>query len=291
MKIDSSEEISTDFLNENDTQESPSYSIKTNEDYIHVDAILKSPSFSAPEEFNDANIGLKVMKENSPNKTIVGHLNINSLRNKFEALEFIINRNLDIILLSETKLDDLFPSAQFMLKNFGIPYRFDRNSNGGGLLLSVREDIPSKFLKVKSDCNIESICVEVNLRNRKWFINGSYNRNKSFSSNHLEWLNRIIDEYSKLYQNFLFFGDFNASVSEKCLEEFCNLNGLTRLIKKPTCFENPDKPTCIDLILTNQPSCFQHNKVLETGLSDIYLLTVTEFKMSFQKLLPKLINY
>ena len=104
MKIDSSEEISTDFLNENDTQQSPSYSIKRNEDYIHVDAILKSPSFSAPEEFNGAEIGLKVMKENSPNKIIVGHLNINSLRNKFEALQFIINRNLDIFLLSETKL-------------------------------------------------------------------------------------------------------------------------------------------------------------------------------------------
>ena len=247
----------------------------------------------------------------------MGQVNINSLRNKFEALQFIINRNLDIILTSETKLDDSFPSAKFMLKNFGIPYRLnrnsnsgglllyvcedlknfgipyrlDRNSNGGGLLIYVREDIPSKFLKAKSDCNIKSICVEVNLRKRKWFISGSYNPNKSFLSNHLECLNRIIDEYSKLYQNFLFLGDFNASVSEKCLEEFCNLNGLTSLIKKPTCFKNPDKPTCIDLILTNQPSCFQHNKVFETGLSDFHLMTVTELKMSFQKLQPKIINY
>ena len=162
------------------------------------------------------------MKENSPNKIIVGDLNINSLRNKFEVLQFIININLDIILLSETKLDDSFPSAQFMLRNFGIPYRLDRNSNGGGLLLCVRQDIPSKFLKVKSDCNIESICVEVNLRKRKGFLNGSYNPNKNFLSNHLGCLNRIIDEYSKLYYNFLFLGDFNAAVSEKCLEEFCN---------------------------------------------------------------------
>ena len=107
-----------------------------------------------------------------------------------------------------------------MLKNFGIPHRHDRNSNGGGLLLYVHEDIRSKFLKVKSDCNIESICVEVNLRKRKWFINGLYSPNKSFLSNHLECLNCIIDEYSKLRQNFLFLGDFNASVSEKCLEEF-----------------------------------------------------------------------
>ena len=86
MKIDSSGEISTDFLIENDTQQSTSYSLKRNEDDIHVDAILKSPSFSAPEEFNDARIGLKVMKENPPNKIIVRDLNINSLRNKFEAL-------------------------------------------------------------------------------------------------------------------------------------------------------------------------------------------------------------
>ena len=178
MEIDSSEKISTDLLNENDTQQSPSYSIKRNEDYAHAETILKSPLFSAPEEFYDAKIGLKVMKENSPNKIIVGHFNIHSLRNKFEALQYIINRNLDIILLSEAKLDDSFPSAQFMLKNFGVPDRLNRNSNGGGLLLYVCEDIPSKVLKVKSNCNIESICVEVNLR--KWFINGSCSPNKFF---------------------------------------------------------------------------------------------------------------
>ena len=79
MKIESSEEISTDLLYENDTQQSPSYSRKRNKDYIHVVVILKSPSFSAPEEFNDGKIGLKVMKENSPNKIIVGHLKISTL--------------------------------------------------------------------------------------------------------------------------------------------------------------------------------------------------------------------
>ena len=38
------------------------------------------------------------------------------------------------------------------------------------------------------------------------------------------------------------FGDFNTSVSRKCLAEFCNLNGLTSFIKKQTCFKNTDKP-------------------------------------------------
>ena len=81
MNFDSSEEILINFLSENDTQ-SPSYSIKRNEDFIHEKTILKSPLFSAPEEFNDARIGLKAMKENSPNKIIVRQLNVKSLRNK-----------------------------------------------------------------------------------------------------------------------------------------------------------------------------------------------------------------
>lgn len=48
------------------------YSIKRKEDYIYAEAILNS-SFSASEEFIGATIGLKLMKENSPNKSIVGH--------------------------------------------------------------------------------------------------------------------------------------------------------------------------------------------------------------------------
>ena len=40
------------------------------------------------------------------------------------------------------------------------PYRFDRNSKVGGLLFYIREDTLSKFLKLRSYCNNESICLE-----------------------------------------------------------------------------------------------------------------------------------
>ena len=65
-----------------------------------MEATLKSPLLSDPEEFNDAKIGLKVMNEISPNKIIVEHLHINYFRDKFEPLQYIININQDIILLS-----------------------------------------------------------------------------------------------------------------------------------------------------------------------------------------------
>ena len=75
------------------------------------------------------------------------------------------------------------------------------------------------------------------------------------------------------------------------MKEFCNLNGLKSLINECTCSKNPQKPTCIDLILTNRPAYFQSSPVLETGLSDFDLLTVTKFKMCFTKSKPRIITY
>ena len=79
-------------------------------------------------------------------------------------------------------------------------------------------------------------------------------------------------------------GDFNVTMDDKFIINFCELNDLSSLIDEPTCCKNFDKSKCFDLILTNKPSYFQHSYVFETGLSDSHLLTVTEFKMGFQKL-------
>ena len=229
----------------------------------------KSPSSLSKIGALNVKSRLKEMKAQSSDKLILGHLNINSIRKNFEALKFIGN-NIDILLISETKLDDSFPSAQFSSEGFSAPYRFDRNSKGGGL---IREDIPSKSLTHSSNSDIETLLVKIKQRKRKWLLNGSYNPN----SHHLQCLSSLLDEHSKKYENFVFIGDFKVNTSDSSMKEFCSLSGLKNLINKPTCYKNSDKPTCFDLILTNQPTLFQRSAVLETGLSDFYLLTVTEF--------------
>ena len=50
----------------------------------------------------------------------------------------------------------------------------------------------------------------------------------------------------------IFLDNFSALSNEKCMEKYCNLNGLTSLIKKPTYFRNPDEPACIDPISASQ---------------------------------------
>ena len=75
------------------------------------------------------------------------------------------------------------------------------------------------------------------------------------------------------------------------LKDFCNLYLLKNLIKKATCFKNPENPKTIDLILTNRPRTFCNSDIPETGLSDFHELTVTVLKMFFKKQSPNVISY
>ena len=59
---------------------------------------------SVPEEHRDDIIlGQKNLCVKYFNKIIMGHLNINSLRNKFELLSSLIGGKIEILMISETK--------------------------------------------------------------------------------------------------------------------------------------------------------------------------------------------
>ena len=77
---------------------------------------------------------------------VFGHLNINSLRTKFDLLCEQIEGSIDVFIISESKVDDSFPHGQFLIGGFHTFFKFDGNKNGGEILLYVREDIPAKIL-------------------------------------------------------------------------------------------------------------------------------------------------
>ena len=66
---------------------------------------------------------------------------------------------------------------------------------------------------------------------------------------------------------------------------FKNLN------KGPTCFKNPTKPSCIDLILTKRKKQFMPSALIETGVSDFQKMVVTVLKSYFRKCEAKIIKY
>ena len=87
---------------------------------------------------------IKNTRLKNPNRLITVQLNINSLRNIFDSLVRMLHNNLDILFISETKIDSSFPTAQFLIGGY-TTYSLDRNANSRGILLYTREDIPSSL--------------------------------------------------------------------------------------------------------------------------------------------------
>ena len=87
---------------------------------------------------------MRVIRQENLNRIIIVHLNINSIRNKFDLLANQVIGNVDVLVVSETKLDASFPFSPF-----STHFRRDRDQHGGGLLVFVREDIPDKHLFCK----------------------------------------------------------------------------------------------------------------------------------------------
>ena len=233
---------------------------------------------------------LKGLRIHNPKKVIIGHLNINSIPNKFEGIMNLVANNLDVFLISETKIDDSFPEAQFAYNGYSLPHRRDRALGAGGLLLYVNEDIPSKKLKnhILPD-DIEILCVEINLKKQKWIIMGIYKPPNMSNTYFLEHLSKTIDCYSAKYDRLVVMGDFNLEPSTEIIETFCNSYDLYNLVNEKTCFK--EKPKCYDLILTNHKNNFQNTSAFTTGFSDFHKMTTTILKTEYVKADPVQINY
>ena len=88
------------------------------------------------------------------------------MKSKFDSLVDLVKENVDILLISETKFDSSFPTAQFLVNGF-TTYRRDRNRNGVGMLLYIREDIPSNLLNAMNLLNIiEGFHIEISIRKK-----------------------------------------------------------------------------------------------------------------------------
>ncbi len=69
-------------------------------------------------------------------------LNIVSLRKYKNVLSIILcDNDIDITRLNETRLDDNIPDAEVSIKGYTI-FRNDRNVNGGGVAIYVKDTLP-----------------------------------------------------------------------------------------------------------------------------------------------------
>ena len=77
--------------------------------------------------------------------------------------------NVDILMVSEMRLDNSFPVGQVLIDRYSPPIRLDRNIYGRGLVLLARENIPRKHVSLGNNV-VEGFYIDINLRKAKWLL-------------------------------------------------------------------------------------------------------------------------
>ena len=175
-----------------------------------------------------------------PQTPLIGYLNINSLRNKIVDVREVFGKlQLDYFVLSEAKLDDSFPSAQFYIENFEIRNWRDRDKNGGELIEFVRNGFITKKIKEYETKVRETIASEFTISKKKWFCLSVYRPPTSTNLDiFFEELTNSLSKAVNEYDNLIVMGDFNVDLNKTdCivfgkLEEFCDNFNLTVLLKE-----------------------------------------------------------
>ena len=183
-----------------------------------------STSEKSPEKKQSLNANdiLSNVKVRVNNKLIIGNLNISSIAGKFDQLKLMVQYKVDIPVLTETKIDSSFLNQQFNIEGFCLLYRLDRNKHGGGVLVYIREDIPSKISKKTFlPDDIEGIFIELNLRKYKCLLCATYhppNQKHDYFFNHL---GKAIDVYYQTYEKFLLIGISMQKIQNHAYRNFC----------------------------------------------------------------------
>ena len=94
---------------------------------------------------------------------------VNSLRNKIIDLREVLKHiSFDYFVLSETKLENSFPCAQFQISDYEIRARRDRNKCRDGLIEFVKKGLICKRLTTFETVNSECTFSELTISNKKW---------------------------------------------------------------------------------------------------------------------------
>ena len=168
----------------------------------HELPVPKSPEVVSSENHNchnDGSIdcdlfpGVIAFRRRFISNFIFAHLNVNSYRHKYISIHDILaKKNLDYLAISESKLDDSFPSAQFPAHDYSI-YRQDVSSSSGGLLVYVRADLSHRRLN-HAEINVEgfeSLCMEITVGKTTTILSCIYINTRSWKMMFLNVISQI----------------------------------------------------------------------------------------------------
>lgn len=162
-------------------------------------------------------------------------LNVQNRRQKVD----IVEAELDIILLTETWVNSSIADGNVVLTSYKQPYRKDREDGrlGGGVIIYVKESIPSKRRIDLEIPNLERILVELTV-NKSNILFGLFYRPPDSNPGMWDLINISIENaLNSGVDNIVISGDFNENLLNPNKIKLANIilqNGLYQTITEPT---------------------------------------------------------
>ena len=194
---------------------------------------------------------------------VVASLNINSLlRHHDELSNFLFEKGIHILALNETKLDSKISKDLLKIENYRIE-RCDRNREGGGIALYIKDGIKYHVRKDLPEKSIELLCIEVEpLKARPFFVISWYCPLDTVET--FDKLDQTLQFLETEGKELILLGDTNCDFLKfsrtsdmsclnnpsKHMQQIYSTYELKQLINKPT-RETSQLPTLIDHIATS----------------------------------------
>jgi len=247
---------------------------------------------NSPNELTSCFDIAKKYKCKHRNNLVFAHLNVNSLKKKHAEIHLLVSGNIDVMFLSETKLDNTYTSSMFAIENYSI-VRQDRSSRGGGLLVYIRSDIINRrrFDIEYNNNGIECICLEVvinTIKNLYVLIYKPPNVNDRFLVHAFESINNMCQN---MFSQIIFIGDMNCNMllETNVIYDFMLTHDFHNLVKHPTCFKAT--PSLLDVIISNCKGKLFDVNCVHNSISDFHSIVIACTRCHVPDLKPRSIKY
>lgn len=191
--------------------------------------------------------------------------------NKKEDIEvFMLEKNIDILGLGETWLDETITNDTLAIPGFKI-FRSDRNRSGGGVLFYYSESLSCEFVNINAP-SVECVWLKLKLRKMSCIVGNVY-RPPSSNSQYVDNLLDVIEQAFQASENVILVGDLNFDcLPPKISPEIANIEslfGMCQLVRSATRI-TPTSQTLLDVVLTNRKDLLCDTDVCEIAASDHY---------------------
>ena len=227
------------------------------------------------DDFNSINIDTSNGSPIDTNNFIVVHYNINSILapDRIEQLSDICRTlNIDVLILSESKLDQNIPNNLITIPGYHEPLRHDRvinGRNGGGVLMYISENLAFQHRTELQINSYEHLWADIRINNNIFAINALYRPPNESAENHQHFLNaaeNILQQLSsyekaeyKLLSGDLNYGNcyckvpiLNPKPLDSKAPDLFSSYGFNQLIDIPTRLTE-NTVSLISLIYVNNP--------------------------------------